>query len=803
MHSGSAQYSLAITAEDVQEALELVVSGAAPLPVDNRLRSLLLVDHFLTDPALPPIKDAREYAVFEILVHLIEVSYTEAARVSGLSVERPTAKHQALVRIIQDMQQNAPALQQWSLLYHIYGRTDLNISTADYVSAANVADRTFRRQRERAIKRLVKQLTRQEHQIRQQMRQWRLSTQFPYTIRGKFLGQEIAFRHVRALWEENSRLRVLISGAKGVGKTAFVQAFLHQCVEGVVQGLVLDQIIWIQRPLSLDIIRQNIDAACCVENVALTPTDYFALYQVVIVIDDLTHLGEQSDALDRYLLSLRGCALFLTHDTIMSLTSLDAYLELSELQGQAFHDYVLTEAGRYAPVSDEIDEETLLHLTYQTAGGNPFAINLYLNRLFRGTTNTTHSLHFPETLIGDRTEAQWLALFAMLLLPPQPVEVSVLLDLFPNVVTPKTLAPLIEEQILDRVSVLPERCQLLNMFRTIVTQQLLQRNDRAVVLTKLVGLIDANLSLHPMSIVGAICHMMKLEWLEPYLSPSQFREWCIRLHDLSIDKRSVEWYAILEKVNALLPDDRIDLARAEVHRLLCRWDEALILLRKITERAGRAGGFLTQAEALYETSLVLSRNANYEKALFLARQAFEIAVRFQDWELRIRAQLQLAQLSLEMRAPGSALELLNGLHMHKEAALLRAEAYLLDERWEEARDLTESTIRTTTDPKYLGRLHNLLGRCYLSGGAPAEAKQHFQIAIRYFEDTQDLFALGRSYANLAAALIHLKHFDEAHQQLSEAEALQTHLQDRVGQTLTQHNRSILMRWELENNRPAS
>ncbi|MDX1995804.1 MAG: hypothetical protein SF029_25710 [bacterium] len=803
MHSGDAHHRLVITAEDVQEALELLVSGAAPLPIDNHLRSLLLVDHFLSDPALPPIEDPREYAVFEILIQTIETSYAQILHSIELPWKRPTVRPQALAQIARDTQQNAPSVQQWSLLYHLFGRADLNISATDYALAANVAERTFRRQRERAIKRLVKQLTRQEHLIRQQMRQLRLATQFPYPIRGNYIGQEAAFEHVWALWEANSRLRVLISGAKGVGKTAFVQAFLHQCIEGAVQGLALDQIIWIQRPLSLDIIRQNIDAACCVENVALTPTDYFALYQVVVVIDDLTQLEEQADALDRYLLSLLGCALILTHDNMISLTSIDSYLELSELQGDALHAYVLAEAGRYSPECDEIDAETLLSLSYQAAGGNPLAIKLYLNQLFRQPSNTSHSLDLPQTFIGACTEGEWMTLFAMLLLPPRPVEVRILLSLFPDVVTTETLIPLIEGKILDRVSVLPLRCQLLNLFRTIVTGRLLQRADVGTILATLIDLIDANLSLHPMSIVGVIMHMMELEWLKPYCRTFQVREWCIRLRDMSVDKRSVEWYALLERVKALSQDDRLELARAEVFRLWCRWDEALTLLRQITERAGRAGDFLTQGEALYETSLVLSRSANFERAVFLARKAFEIAVRFHDEGLRNRAQLQLAQLSLEMAAPGSALELLNGLHLQKEALLLRAEAYLLDSRWEEASGLAESAIRSTADPKHLGRLHNLLGRCCLNSGEPAEAKQHFEIAMRYFKDTQDLFALGRTHANLAAALIYLKRFDEAHQQLSEAEGLQKHLQDRVGQTLTAHNRAILMRWELENNRPAS
>jgi len=84
---------------------------------------------------------------------------------------------------------------------------------------------------------------------------------------------------------------------------------------------------------------------------------------------------------------------------------------------------------------------------------------------------------------------------------------------------------------------------------------------------------------------------------------------------------------------------------------------------------------------------------------------------------------------------------------------LLGEAYLLDARIAEARDLALQGLDITRDAKYwvgVGWSQRALGRIAQASGAHSEAKSHFNEALDTFSSIAARFEVGRTHLNLAA-----------------------------------------------------
>ncbi|MBC7870062.1 MAG: hypothetical protein H7Y09_04425, partial [Chitinophagaceae bacterium] len=239
-----------VSIADILDALETMLAASDNLRFTNRLRTLVLVDLFLSDPSLPKLEDAREFAVFDILTTIIRENYQRTRQIFGLTPVLQTASWvEAKQAITQETQKNSTDLLSWSCLYYCYIRVDLNISAVSFGEVVGIVERSVRRYRRKGLFRLYHALVSQEWEIRARQRVRRLRLQLPNIAPSLLLCREGGFEKIQKLLAEDFAFKLFISGAAGIGKSALVEAYIRAYIEGELpEAPQIDVLIWVDSP---------------------------------------------------------------------------------------------------------------------------------------------------------------------------------------------------------------------------------------------------------------------------------------------------------------------------------------------------------------------------------------------------------------------------------------------------------------------------------------------------------------------------------------------------------------------------
>jgi len=100
-----------------------------------------------------------EYAVTELLTDAVQYHLEDARLTQGVAhhpSHKLTSRSQALEDVQRDAQSQSPYLIGWSLLYHLYIRSDLNISLNEYAAHSYLDVRTLRRYKKQVTNTLLK-----------------------------------------------------------------------------------------------------------------------------------------------------------------------------------------------------------------------------------------------------------------------------------------------------------------------------------------------------------------------------------------------------------------------------------------------------------------------------------------------------------------------------------------------------------------------------------------------------------------------------------------------------------------------
>src|SRR5690606_14339320 len=221
-----------------------------------------------------------------------------------------------------------------------------------------------------------------------------------------------------------------------------------------------------------------------------------------------------------------------------------------------------------------------------------------------------------------------------------------------------------------------------------------------------------------------------------------------------------------------------------------RWDVAHHALRRASHECGLKGDFSTQAEVLVEWATLARFQGDYTQAIELLAQAERCNV-VRDEKLLARIRYERSQIALDQEDGYSALASLEGLDATLDVEAARCEAFLILGEYEHCRVTAKKVLEhRSPDRRFEASLYTLIARSYELEGHADVAIRYFSLALTILENSEDVSAIARAQANLAASLLLLGKGQQAQPLLERAKPVFAMLEDRVGYYATTHNQRL-------------
>ena len=750
---------------------------------ENPLFYLTLVDQFLNNADLPLMDNPRRFALHNILISIISQELSSQRQTFQLEApyESDSLK-QAENQIQLDGQQQTPELVGWSLLYYRYVRVDLNISPSQYAELANIDPRTFRRHQRMMIEgRLPDILADAEWQARTWHRQLRLHSVLPNADGIYFVGRQQMMKHMLRTLDEIRPQHVLITGAKGIGKTTFVDRVLRQ----MINADVLDYIIWIPKPRSASQIRHLLHQELHHHDTPFSIRDYSLVHRIAIVLDDISALDHQSIEFGELWQGLSDVVVFITNLVYVPLSSDVRHIVLPEITHQSAKDLI----HLMRPDFSNSVTESYANKVWQYMGGNPFAIKMLMN--------ANNNLELASPLV-DRAmvEGMFLATYSTLdsttkavlcmlnLFPPEAgISISTLQEIWPtseifdSCFTTLLSCGFVRSTSSDEYSLIPATQQFIRGLYA-------QDSREKFIVDQLVYQLHLDVS----ECFVLIEHILLTGW--PPVDHERAQIWLELCFSEGLRRgRYAVWLEIADRQET--DSTEILLNRAICLRRLGQAEQTKALLNLVISNTGSVGAFDLQGRALIEFAGLLRQQGLYEAA-----QGKLQRINITDQNTFLIA-LERAQIAFERGDAEAALNILEQRQLDVDQSVrgmsLLSEIYLRMGFVDQSEHYILSAIEQAGSQHFAkGRLKAIRARILEAKGS--ESRAAHELALSVLEHEGDRFGLARCKTNFAACLIEMgRDLDLARRLLVEAERDQRLLNDAVGLLMTHHNLAALDR----------
>ncbi len=772
------QKHLYISGESVRIALESILFKGKQ---ESALLYLTLVDQFLSDADLPPIERPREYALHNILTTIIAQELTTHRQIFQLDppaeADEITVVHE---QILLDGQQQVPDLIGWSMLYYRYVRVDLNISSKQYVQIANQNERNLRRYQATIInERLPHILADTEWQARSWRRQLRLHSVLPSVQVSHFVGRQHIMQQAQQALNNMRPQHILITGAKGIGKTTFVEMLIRQMIDSD----MLDHVVWIESPRSPDHIMHVLHQELLHEETKFTVKDFMLINRVTVVLDDLSFIAHELNRLQQLWQELSSAVVVTTHLVYLPLSSDFRHLVLSELSRESAMN--LIKLMRSEQPTDNV--ENYADEVWRRVKGNPFAIKMMVN--------TINNLEIASPL-ADESVAEEIFRASYTILDDDSRTVLLMLSLFPakSVATIEQLRAIWQHiAVKDAQFVQLLSCGLVqtqdagNYLLNSNAQQFVPtvyENDNyaAEITDQLVRAIESVES----ESFDLIENILFSHW--PPIDDALAEHWTRLCFDEGLRRgHYATWAHIVEQLNLEALD--VKLNRAICLRRLGNIEEAYDTFNQVIGDAGLNGDFSLQGRGLIELSGMLRQQGRYEEA---QSRLSRVLV---DKQNEFDVALERAQIAFDRGDYASALAVLERSY-HPNSVRVWA---LLSEISLEMGNLAQGAAYVQSALDFVGDDHFFRGRLYsirarILDAQGKDSQTAYELALTVLQRENDQFGLARCQTNFAATLIDAKRdFNLAQQLLQDATESQKVLKDAVGLLTTRHNLNALDR----------
>ncbi len=750
----------------------------------NPLEQMLLVEERILDRAMPRTAHARTFALYDVLIELIETEFAAVRRAHNLPTPESEWQiaqyHDALIR---DSVLNNPLLIEYSLLYHIYARPDLAVEAANAAEWLNVSVRTIERHLDSGVKRFTYDLIAAERAARRANQRRLLLNRLPSSKGRFFAGHEVLFAHANALLSQRSPAHLLLTGNAGIGKTAFAETLIRQWIEG---NLIAD-VIWIEAPDYAAQLRAALESCLIPDGLRIDLRDVLtrAPQPIVIVCDRCERLLERdANALDELLLEGDSAVYILTSRRYEALTNIGMSIEISPL---TFPDAYRLLKQTWNEVEGDPLTEHEAEALYGELGGNPEAlITVARRRNVETWGQIRHLIHmrtFGDVWSAVQPDSRRLWVMA-----------SVCGTDLANTLTMTRDAGIAEVDAcfaeLRRWSVVePESDQLtVGALRYIESASQTEEQVSAEIMWVLQQ-IESTLGSGVRTNYLLVENILHRRWLpfdtqrrnawvlvgaQEGVERGNAALWAEWLRQLPVTEHTYEtmrWYSV-----AL--------------RRLGRWNDAAQVLDEVINSSGHKGMFAEQARAIVELAVIERFGGRFDHALALFEQAANTASRYAP-ELLTRLALERGRILLDRSASAQALDALASLPETAEVLLLKCEAYLLSGFFGECRKLAELLLQHDLSDAQCAALHTLIGRSYAGDGDHETAQRYFASSLGIAERSGDPLAIARAQGNFGAGLYQLENNEDARVALEYAAGELRRLGDRVGLAVALHNLQLV------------
>lgn len=775
----------------MQSALEALTYTARAAQPSSALLNLSLVDEALADAATPHSAVIRQVVLQALLADAMTAAYAAHRQAHGLPQPDPSATANDTERaLLQDSRTASVELMAWAVLYVRYVRVDLSFDQQRIADNLGSDARTVRRYHQHGIRRLTEAMTTAEWQARARQREIRLLLNLPSTVAPRIYGRDALLGRLHDLHQGSKPHHVIITGVEGVGKTALVQAFLHD----LIAHSSLDNIVWLSSPQTIEGVHAEVAARLLPVGATYAVREWLQLRAVAIVLDDADALWHERDALDDLLQAWASALVMVAGTRYEALRTPHHLLRLGEIDRMAADELVrevLTAHGEDGTggVSDGV---------WSAAGGHPLLLKMLTRSLDvpvpqHSKDHAAHILPVFSAAYAELDAGERLALYAFVLMPAGEVLVTDVIDVWYGLVSPQDVNGLLHRSLLIAHALEVGILELPQAIRSYLLARLTLESPESDAVRRLIERLDRRLrEQHPQSEQIAE-HLLRTEIIA--LSPTLRQDWVLRLGQAALTNDTISpWRHFLHDEVMASPDSyALRLLYGACLRRLSVWDEAAEQLNKVVQDAGRGGDFATQAEALVEIATLERLQGRYDASRQRLQQAEAMCARMQMADTLTRIRVEQAQIAIDTGLAAEAELLLTNLRDSLRVIALRAEARLLLGDIEDAEHLLSRAYDYVAPGAMAmeARLRTLLARTYERAGLLEPAREHFAAALTRLEQSDDVFALNRARTNLAAILVSLDQFDEAGTLLRAADAEQALLGDAVGLTATRHNAQIL------------
>jgi tetratricopeptide (TPR) repeat protein len=781
-----------ISPSNVRIALDSLLYTSSNKSVS--LLSLLLVDEFLIQPDLPRSSLSREFALSHILTSLISAEFTHLRHISGYPVpESDTPRELVLEMIHYDAELMSPELIGWSWLYHHYVRIDLDIQAQIFCDALHIEERTLRRYQQHILKRLTNLLIENEWGARVRQQKRRLLSELPRAANFEFLdAREDTINYVRRMFAEAKPAHFCISGSRGIGKTTFVEAILHdQINEGVI-----DQLVWVQMPMSVAYVHNYLLERLVPPEAQIELREYLLLHRTVIVLDDIEPLLNDVSHLKELLYVLSSAVVFMTYSSAYAALpdTIEVTLrEFNENDARTFATHVLASTQYSVQANDE-----QIATIWDRVGGNPLALQLIIRNLPYFDLKSIDSLIGLNTvcdrifrLLDKEGQQVWIILA---LTSPNEVEFNQLRLIWPKQITRNSIGSLLQYHIIEASSTLHYR--FISSARRYI-EEMYQRGDEHVhqLTNYLLREFDSVISLHVESVnlyLSQLEYVLLADWvsLDTHLRKKWISNWWtegVRY------KHWATWRTLLEMQIA---SDTIDIKVKQGYAIclqhLGEWGLSQQVIESILLETGRSGAFIEQAEALLQLSIILRNRGKYEKAFEILSRVEEIAIRHHSNPLILALSVEQIHLAVDLGDPQFAKPFIPNLPDDIQSYFLKSEIYFLEEDYEQSRTYAQLALPyAKSDFMFRARIYTLMGRICEQENNLEGAQENFSWSLMILEQNDDTFALSRAQLNLGALFIRKGHYEEAAELLQAAEKIQLQLGNQATSAAIRHNLRLL------------
>jgi len=791
MASGEAQPY--ISPDAVHASLKRMAFGERQRGQDNPLDHLFLIERMVEARDAPVGVALREIAVARLLSRIIRRHLDGYCHT--LNLPQPP-RHCDIATAREDLGRlgtvDHAALKHWALLYYRYVRADLELEPPQICGLLNVDPRTVRRYQRAAIHRLTVALTRTEWRARRKARHRRLIAALPGETGTKLYGRDPQLAQVEA-WLSADPQKLLISGSLGVGKTRFVRAL----VEGQIARDEVEDVLWLDAPATTETIYLHLREHAALRGVRdFDLREHLLAWRIVIVIDDISALLDDVAALDALLRDLEAAHVILIADRYVLLPSVTATLTLDPLAWQDTLDLAQywwqQLQGDPAVSSDELEALAGASL------GHPHALRLMINgyrHMVDETLNLVSTQPLYEQTMARLSDEARLLWHIMALTPGEGLTLDWLRHLWGS----RADAPLMDELLASHVVAMKSAdvCLLVDHARAWIAGDYVRGGSARRLLDGLVAELDTPMMRDDTVALWLAEPLLMQRWLD--LTEPRRRAWIDCAWRAGVQRN--RWATWLELLRDALTKDG-DMAVFWIGRGVCaRWlghrDESEAALQQAIQRSGDRGGrdgFILQAEAEIELSVLWRLQGQYERALSLLERAGQQAQRWHAPALIQRTLLERAQILVDHGKAEAALGLLDQVEPSARRWLLEGEAWLLLGQPARCQMAATNALGLLDDNRSgIGKAYGLLARAAQVTGDRSLAHARYAQAVALLEQVGDSYSLARVYSNQALLWMDEKRDFQALELWERCESLQRRLGDRVALFATRHNLQLVRR----------